>query len=106
MLDLKFLRDNLDQVLKASQRARELVRQILTFSRKDVGLQKTQRLEPLVAHHRFVDGRRGHAGTRVPSGAAWTAAVDAGTMSSCHGAGAPRAAATVRPDWRPSSWKP
>ncbi|MGD8243412.1 MAG: histidine kinase dimerization/phospho-acceptor domain-containing protein, partial [Desulfobacterales bacterium] len=43
------VRDNLDQVLKASQRARELVRQILTFSRKDVGLQKTQRLEPLVA---------------------------------------------------------
>ncbi len=42
------VRDNLDQVLKASQRARELVRQILTFSRKDIGLQKTQRMEPLV----------------------------------------------------------
>ncbi len=42
------VRDNLDQVLKASQRARELVRQILAFSRKDIGLQKTQRLEPLV----------------------------------------------------------
>ncbi|MDJ0876253.1 MAG: ATP-binding protein [Desulfobacterales bacterium] len=42
------VRDNLDQVLKASHRARELVKQILAFSRKDVGLHKEQLLEPIV----------------------------------------------------------
>ena len=56
------------------------------------------RLEPPVADDRLVDGRGGHAGTRSRSGAAWTAAVDRGTMSSCQGAGAPSAAATVKPD--------
>jgi signal transduction histidine kinase/ActR/RegA family two-component response regulator len=42
------VRGNLDQVLKASHRARELVKQILAFSRRDVGLQKRQRVAPLV----------------------------------------------------------
>ena len=42
------VRGNLDQVLKASHRARELVRQILAFSRKDVRLHKEQLLEPIV----------------------------------------------------------
>ncbi len=39
---------NIDQILKASKRSRDLVKQILTFTRKDEPLQKEQHLIPLI----------------------------------------------------------
>jgi PAS domain S-box-containing protein len=41
-------RHNLEVIIKASRRCRDLVRQILTFSRKDTSQQKNQPLAPLI----------------------------------------------------------
>ena len=46
--DLDGIRGNLDQILSASKRSRDLVKQILTFGRKREGQRKALRLTPLI----------------------------------------------------------
>jgi len=46
--DLESIRGNLDQILSASKRSRDLVRQILTFGRKREGQRRALKLIPLI----------------------------------------------------------